>query len=210
MLSLFAMAAPLVYLLGVIIGGILWPGYSHYSQTVSTLTEANAPNQNVMVPLFGLYNIFVILFGFGMYLAVYRTKIPVGPMLLIASGVGGLILFFFPQDPQRPLVSFAGTMHVVVAGIIALLSLLAMGAIWRHFRKDDRWAGYDTFCLMMLSIAIAFGGFGAASITTGYAGLAERISIGTILCWMEVLAIGLFRWSTRGFASSNQLKKNSE
>jgi hypothetical protein len=63
----------------------------------------------------------------------------------------------------------------------------------------------------MLPIAIAFGAFGAASLTSSYAELAERLSIGTILFWMEVLAIGLCRWSTRvvAFQESFKNKKNN-
>jgi len=43
----------------------------------------------------------------------------------------------------------------------------------------------------MLPIALVLGGFGVASITTPYAGLAERLSIGSILFWIEIMSIGI-------------------
>jgi hypothetical protein len=82
-------------------------------------------------------------------------------------------------------------MHVVVAGIGALVSLLAMAALFFELCKVKGWGTIAKISIILLPIAVAFGGFGAASITTAYAGLAERLSIGTILVWLEVVALGV-------------------
>jgi hypothetical protein len=103
-----------------------------------------------------------------------------------------LVLFAFPQDyPQGPPVTFTGTMHVAVAGIGALVSLLAMAALFFELRHVKSWSTIAKISIILLPIAVAVGGFGAASITTSYAGLAERLSIGTIIVWLEIVALGV-------------------
>jgi hypothetical protein len=184
--------APVVYLVAVLVGGVLWQDYSHVGDTVSTLTSAGAPNQAVMVPLFAIYNIFVIALAMGLYLGVEGKKPRITSAFIAAAGIDGLVLFAFPQDyPQGPPVTFRGTMHVVVAGIGALVSLLAMAALFFELRRVKGWGTIAKISIILLPIAIAVGGFGAASITTAYAGLAERSSIGTILVWLEIVALGV-------------------
>jgi len=191
-LGILGAIAPVAYIIAVVLGGFLWPGYSHYSETVSTLTSAGAPNQEILVPLFTIYNIFVILLALGLYYGVEDKKPLWSSTLLAVAGIGGLALFPFPQDyPQGPPVTFTGTMHVAVAGIIAIVSLAAMVAFGLQLRRNPRWTSYARFSVIMLPIAIVLGAFGAISITTPYAGLAERLSIGSILFWVEILSIGL-------------------
>jgi hypothetical protein len=191
-LGLIGALAPIVYFIAVVSGGFLWQGYSHYSETVSTLTSAGAPNQEFMVPLFAIYNIFVIALAVGLYFGVEGKKPRITSALIAATGIDGLVLFGFPQDyPQGPPVTFTGTMHVVVAGIGALVSLLAMAALFVQLRHVKGWTKIAKISIILLPIAITVGGFGAASITTPYAGLAERLSIGTILIWLEIVALGI-------------------
>jgi hypothetical protein len=145
-----------------------------------------------LVPLFAIYNICVILLALGLYYGVEDKKPLWGSTLFAVAGIGGVALFPFPQDyPQGPSVTFTGTMHVVVAGIIAFVSLATMAAFGLQLRHNPRWTSYARFSLIMLPIAIVLGAFGAISITTSYAGLAERLSIGSIPFWVETLLIGL-------------------
>lgn len=191
-LGLVGALAPVIYIIAVLVGGFLWQDYSHIRDTVSTLTSAGAPNQEVMVPLFAIYNIFVIGLAAALYLGVEGKKPRLTSALIAAIGVDGLVLFAFPQDyPQGPPVTFTGTMHVAVAGIGALVSLLAMAALFFELRRVKGWGTIAKISIILLPIAVAFGGFGAASITTDYAGLAERLSIGTILVWLEIVALGV-------------------
>jgi hypothetical protein len=191
-LGLVGAMAPVVYIIAVLVGGVLWQDYSHVRDTVSTLTSSGAPNQEVMVPLFAIYNIFVIVIAAALYIGVEGKKPRLTSALIAATGVDGLVLFAFPQDyPQGPPVTFTGTMHVAVAGIGALVSLLAMAALFFELRRVKGWGTIAKISIILLPIAVAFGGFGAASITTDYAGLAERLSIGTILVWLEIVALGV-------------------
>jgi hypothetical membrane protein len=69
-LMLSGILAPLAYVLTVVVGGILRPGYSHIAQYISELIEAGAPNKAILDPLFAIYNILTIAFGIGLFLYI--------------------------------------------------------------------------------------------------------------------------------------------
>ncbi len=194
LLGIFGVLAPLVYLIAMVVGGFLWSGYSQYNDTVSTLTSQGAPNQTIITPLFAAYNLFVLLLAIGLYFGVKAKKPLWGSIFLSIAAIGGLILFWFPQDyPQGPPTSFTGTMHVFVAGAIAFASLASILAYGLSLRKVPEWRGIAHFCLIWLPVGLVLGAFGAMSITTGYAGLAERLSIGSIMIWIEIMSLALIK-----------------
>ena len=191
--GVFGVVGPVIYLLALLLGGFLWPGYSQYHDTVSTLTSAGSPNQvrDVMLLLFGLYNVCVILLAVGLYYGVEGEHLW-GPVSLVGTGALGLVLFLFPQDyPQGFPVTITGTVHVVLAEGIIFLSVVAMAFFWRHFRLDPHWKNYSHFSIAMLPISTALGVFAVISISAPYLGLVERLAIGSILFWMEAVSIRL-------------------
>jgi len=191
--ALLGILGPLVYVVAVALGGFLWPGYSHYAESISTLTSQGAPNQAVLVPLFAFYNLAVIALALGLDANVRSCRYGrFGPALLAAAGGTGLVLFFFPQGPWSDPLAGTGVAHTLLAGVDALCFLLAMGFLGRRLSLDDRWKPYGRFTFGLLAVGILVGGFGAASVTAPYAGLAERFSIGTFLLWTEGLAVGLW------------------
>ena len=65
--ALLGIVGPLVYILAVIIGGAIRNDYSALYNAISELTMANAPNKLLLDVLFGIYNIFLLIFGLGAY-----------------------------------------------------------------------------------------------------------------------------------------------
>ncbi|MGA8904984.1 MAG: DUF998 domain-containing protein [Candidatus Bathyarchaeia archaeon] len=201
-LGIFGAVGPIVYIAAVLIGGFLWPGYSHYSQTVSTLISSRAPNQVIMVPLFAFYNVCLILLAVGLYYGIQKEVRHIwGSAFLVAAGAGGLVLFLFPQDyTAGPPFAVLDLLHLVITGIIAFFSLAAIALFWLQFRLDPRWKGYDRFSIVMLPIALTLGVLGLISISAPYAGLADRLSIGSLLLWIEVASTGLIIRGSKGSA----------
>lgn len=201
-LGIFGAVGPIVYIAAVLIGGFLWPGYSHYSQTVSTLISSRAPNRIIMVPLFAFYNVCSILLAVGLYYGIQKEVRHIwGSAFLVAAGAGGLALFLFPQDyTAGPPFAVLGMLHSVITGIVAFFSLAAIALFWLQFRLDPRWKGYDRFSIVMLPIALTLGVLGLISISAPYAGLADRLAIGSILLWIEVASIGLIIRGSKGSA----------
>jgi proteasome lid subunit RPN8/RPN11 len=196
-LGVFGAVGPLVYVAAVLLGGFLWPAYSHYSQTVSFLTSSEAPNQIILIPLFVLYNVCVILLGLGLYYGTEKEFRHVwGPAFLIAAGTGGLILFSLEHLTSLA-SNVSSTLHLVITVIIAFFTLAAIALCWLLFRPDPRWKGYDLFSLVMLPIAICLCVFAVVSTSAPYAGLADRLYVGSVLLWMEIVSLGLIMHSSR-------------
>lgn len=180
-------------MIATVLDGYLWAGYSQYSETVSTLTASGAPNTIILNPLYATYNLFIILLALGLYLGIKTRGAFFGSIFMTIAGIGGLILYWFPQDyPITVEMTFTGTMHVVFAGVIAFSSLVSMALFGVALRKASNWSKIGRLCLVWLPFAIVLGGFGAVSVTAP-SGLAERLSIGSILLWFEVMAISLIK-----------------
>ena len=189
--------APILYLLMVIIGGALIPGYSHIAETVSELLVAGAPNRPLLVTLSVINSVLGMLFPIGLHRGINEGKgSKVGPaFLIIASALTILTAAFFPQDPGGEPVTLAGTVHVVLIIPMVVLSLGAFLAFWRRLKSDSLWSGYDRYSLVTFIIAIPLGVISAFSLNSPYIGLLERISVAVILQWGFVMAIKLFRLS---------------
>ena len=188
--------APILYLLMVIIGGALSPGYSHIAETVSELLVAGAPNKPLLNTLLITDYVLGILFPIGLHRGINGGKgSKVGPVFLIIVSVVCLFTVFFPQDPGGEPVTLAGTVHVVLIIPMVILSLGAFLAFWRRLKSDSLWSGYDRYSLVTFIIAIPLGVISAFSLNSPYIGLLERISVTVILQWGFVMAIKLFRLS---------------
>jgi hypothetical membrane protein len=188
--------APILYLLMVVIGGALSPGYSHMAETVSELLVAGAPNKPLLNTLLITDYVLGILFAIGLHRGINEGKgSKVGPAFLIIVSVLSLFTIFFPQDPGGEPVTFAGTVHVVLIIPMVILSLGAFLAFWRRLKSDSLWSGYDRYSLVTFIVAIPLGVVSAVSLNSPYVGLLERISVAVILQWGFVMAIKLFRLS---------------
>lgn len=188
--------SPLLYLIMVIIGGALIPGYSHITETVSELLVAGAPNRSLLATLMISSSVLGILFPIGLHRGINEGRgSKVGPAFLIIASVLGIFTTYFPQDPGGPPVTFAGTVHVVLIIPMVILSLGAFIAFWRRLKSDSLWSGYDRYSLITFIVAIPLGVISAVSLDSPYVGLLERISVAVILQWGFFMAIKLFRLS---------------
>jgi hypothetical membrane protein len=195
------MLAPLVYVGAVILGGMLRPGYSHSAHAISELIAAGAPNSAVLNPLFTLYNFLLAAFGAGLLLTVKASPKQPGKRsgtwgalaLVVASILGVLMNLFFPQDPGGPPVTVTGTIHVVLAGVLSLGTMLAMLWIGFWLRHLPGLRAYWRYSLASLAVVFVSGGLGAAAIATNSPslGLVERVTIGAFVQWVFVIALKL-------------------
>ena len=190
--------APISYLSLAIIGGLLRPGYSHITHSVSELLVVGAPNKPLLLTILIIYGVLMILFPIGLHRGINEGKgSKVGPACLVVAGVLVLLTAtLFPQDPGGEPVTFAGTMHVALVTSMAILSLIAILAFWRRLKSDSLWSGYDRYSLVTFIVAITLGVISVILIDSSYMGLLERLSVGAILQWIFVMAIKLVRLSS--------------
>ena len=201
LLILSGILAPIAYVVTVMVGGILRPGYSHIAQYISELIEAGAPNKTILDPLFALYNILTIAFGIGLFLYVggileNRRKMvgTVGALILLAEGLVGFLTVFFPQDPIGSPATATGNVHIVLASLSSLTTMLAMLLLGLWFRVIPTLRNYGLFSFISLGIVFVSGGFAASTIAHPgpVNGLIERITIFGFIQWLLVIGMRLY------------------
>jgi hypothetical membrane protein len=194
----------LIYIATDVIGGLIYPGYSFFSQAISELGAIGAPSGRFVDAMFLIYNLLVLVFGIGVFHTGSRGNRPlrVTGAVLIAFGTVGLFPATGIVEPtyfkmhQRGMGD-VGTdaPHIILTAVLVTLWLIAMAAaafaLGRRFR---------VYSLGTLFAVILFG-----SLTTPYAvriaagqptpwfGVIERIDVYIALLWMALLGIALLR-----------------
>lgn len=190
--------AAVVYVLTVIIGGWLHPGYSHLAQPVSDLIAAGAPNKGWLDAAFALYNLLVLVFGYALFQHVRgaglgrgQTVGQIGALVLLVEGLAGLLTLAFPEDaggvgaPIGP----SGTGHIIFASLSALTSILALLLMSLWFRRGPRQLGLSWYSFVSTAIVFLAGGLSAATVASQspIGGLLERLTIGAFILWLFII-----------------------
>jgi hypothetical protein len=198
--------APVLYAATVLTGGLLRPGYSHVSQFVSELIATGAPNKWLLDPVFIAYNLLTIAFAMGLFVVVRasgevrrRLAGSLGSVILMLEGIFGLATLFFPQDPIGTPITATGTMHMMLAGLSSLTSMLPILLMGFWFRYIPSLRQYGAYSFVSVALVFAFGGLAAYSGAVGspIAGLIERLTIGAFLQWMFVVGLRLLSFEAR-------------
>jgi hypothetical protein len=202
-LALCGILAPIVYILALIVGNILDPSYSQVGKTVSELIQQGAPNRDLLNAIFIVYNILLIPFAFGLYIGLKKgwARNVILAALVLVGVLGVLWTLFFPLDVGGKSESLTGQLHLAVGGIVVPLIFALELSFWRSARKDSRWQGYGKFSLAIFAVTLIFGFTTFGFVNSDYRGLFERITTGSFLLWVEVLALKLY--------SLSKLKTNS-
>ena len=198
-ISLFGIVAPLFYIIPTIVGGLLRPGYSHLSNSVSDLLASGAPNRIYLMIPFTVYPIFLSVFGFGLF-AVLKSKpsplnSPTGLIGLILIGasmgiLGILTMTIFPQDPHGAPMTTPCLMHLILVGIQAISAMAAILLIGFWF-KSNGFSGYFIYSIISFVVLLITGIISILGVTQGsqFIGLFERLNVGAIIQWLIVIGI---------------------
>jgi len=196
LLLLSGMSAAMVYVGSVILGGVIRPGYSHMSEAISELVADGAPNRFLLSSLFLIYNLLLVAFGIGLFLGVKdrsrgRRSGFIGSLALMLVGLAGVSMeLAFPQDPGGTPATFAGTMHLVMAGVASLGTMVAIVFLAFWFRNFSALKHYVTYSLISVTIIFISGGLSVAAMANYHPlfGLIERVTIGTFILWLFVIS----------------------
>lgn len=186
------LGAAAVYTGATAAGSLLDPGYSQLRQHVSDLTATGASTWAALVGPYIAYNLLVLAFAIGLYLASPRGRLwAVGLGLLAVNVLAGLgQVTWFREDAGGVPITFAGTGHLVLAGISSLTIVLGSIVFGFAFRRSAAWRPLAGFSF---AVAVGFAILGPlAAIATAarseLAGLAERGPIGLFIVWLVVVA----------------------
>jgi len=197
-LYILGILTPLFYIFNVVLGGALWPGYSHVRQAISELTMAGVPNLALMDALFTIYGFMLLAFSLGFSLRWGRAgnrPLTISGIALVACAAAGLAMKFFRQDPIGEPLTFTGTMHLILAGVTSLGTIFAIFFAAAGFRKLPYAGDLRVFSLVMGAIVLVSGGLTAAGTTQLPAifGILERITIGAFMLWLLVISLSLLK-----------------
>ena len=188
-------AAPVLYIITAIVGAALRPDYSHIVNAISELLSNGAPNKAVLDIVFNIYNALLLAFAIGAY-SVMKTfprisKVAMG--ILIGIQVLSFSWGFFPMDPLGAEATFAGTMHNVLGGVVAMATIVMPLLMGLGVRKLDSFNRYAVYSFISSAVIFVSGLTGVSLAGQGVHlfGLLERITIGSYELWIFVTAMKL-------------------
>jgi hypothetical protein len=196
---LLGLFAPVLFIFTALLGGALRPGYSHVADTVSELFSPGSPNRVLLTSLHALFAISLILFGFGLLqfvrgAAAYRRIGVWAAAIFILVGILNLLTAtVFPQDPWVSPPTFAGEMHMIVSGIITLLSILYMLLFGIWLSRTGIAKAFWIYSLATIAGAIVAGGWFAANYGSPLMGITERVAMLVGFQWIIILSLLVIR-----------------
>ncbi len=195
--ALCGMAAPVLFAVTVIVAGYLTPGYNPVTQVMSELGIPGVPGAAVMnIIAFGLVGILLVVFAFAVLRAFSSRRTGAfGSAMVAAAGLFFVAMAVFHCDPGCMPRTAAGNLHLLFglgAIVAAVLAILALS--YAMFREQG-WGGYWQYSLVTgILVLVTLPAFMAAQDA---AGLLQRLMVGLIFLWTEVLAVRLvFRSQT--------------
>ena len=186
-----------IYLLTVTLGTILTPGYSNISKDISQLTGSGAVARDVLNPLFLLYNIGVVWFGLTLLSRSQKLLPRLASIMVAIIGILGALIWLFPINLRGTAATPEGTVHIIIVSIVSLLTVAATLMFWISFRKSKAMRQFAIISLAASLLFFVSGPFAGILVTSPYAGLFERIPIGTFLLWIACSSIVLERVPTK-------------
>jgi hypothetical membrane protein len=191
-------AAVGVYVVGDLLSGLLYEGYSFKDQWISELTARDSPVRPLMLGVMTVHGLLVAAFGVGIWRSAGRSRSLrwVGPLLIVSSIVGFFTHVVFPMTSRWMESSFSDTMH----GILSLVwSLLVFAAVILSAMAYRGW--FRRYSIATLLVLIGFGTASSIAIRgieenlTPWAGGFERIIAYAFFAWLVVLAVTVMRRS---------------
>jgi hypothetical membrane protein len=192
----WGIAAVVAYVLHVVLGGLLWPGYNHLAQPISDLTATSSPGRSVAAPLANLYGVLSIAFAGSLLVETWARKnrlLTVGLGLLLLLFTVSFLYGFFPEDLPNEPPTVAGLMHIVVTIAIVPFTIATPIVVGIASRKDHR--RFSLGSVVVGGLIFVFGGLTglAMAVHSDLFGLAERINIGTLMVWIVAVSSVLGR-----------------
>lgn len=194
------MISSILYILHVLIGGLLWDGYSHIVQPISDLTSMGAPNRMLLLIITILYGILAIVFAtvFYMQIKIIKNKpLSFGILFLVIMEIISFVGYFlFPLEVAGvEVLTFQSMMHIFVTIIVVFTTIGFTLVTGIAFLRIQRTIKLGIFILICGVIIIVSGVATGAIIANGnpITGLIERINIFTLQAMIFIISYVMTR-----------------
>jgi hypothetical membrane protein len=200
LLALCGIAAPIIFAILMTVAGFLYEGYSHATQAGSELGGVEAQYPIVQNANFFIFGILVVAFAFGLHRGIGDGKgSRLGPILVGIFGIITVAQAFLPCDPGCDFKSLIGALHNLTGLSSFLILCVGILVTSRRLKRDPNWQSYRRYSLITgvaaLVSLVAWIGISKAAGVDAVNGVLQRVFIGIVLLWIEVVAIQLFRLS---------------
>ncbi len=202
LLALCGIAAPIIFAVLMTVAGFLYEGYSHATQAGSELGGVEAQYPIVQNASFFIVGILFIAFAFGLHRGIGDGKgSRLGPIFVGIFGIITVAQAFLPCDPGCDVISLIGALHNLTGLSSFLAVCIGILIIARRLKGDPNWQYYRGYSLITGVAAIvsllAWIGVSKVAGIDAVNGVLQRVFIGIVFLWIEVVAIRLFRISRR-------------
>jgi hypothetical protein len=190
-------AAPILYVITVLVGAAVRNDYSHMVNAISELISNGAPNKAILDVIFNIYGALLLAFAIGGYIVLKNSqrfcRIAMG--IFIGIQILSFSWGFFPMDPLGSETTFAGSMHNVLGGVVALATILMPLLMGLGLRRSDDFHGYAIYSFISSAIIFISGLTGVILGGQGFLvfGFFERITIGTYEIWIFVTTLNMLK-----------------
>ncbi len=95
----------------------------------------------------------------------------------------------FPQDPGGIPTTFAGSMHLIMAGVASLGTIMGVLMLGLWFKNFSELNGLVAYSIVSAAVIFISGGLTAAAMANNFPffGILERITIGAFILWLFVV-----------------------
>lgn len=194
-LGLLGIVSFLSYTAAVVFSPIAYPGYNRTAQAVSDLSAADAPSLALWNQLSAFYNaceivcVTVVCIGIqGQKTKLLRAGIYLFAVMEWISAVGYRM---FPLSTGGYAGEFQDIMHMVITGLVVLLSIASLTVIIVSGAKDKRCRSYGVCAAAALGMMLV-GAVGMKIVPAAYFGVVERFSVFAATGFNAALGIHLF------------------
>jgi hypothetical membrane protein len=196
-LALMGVIGTIFYFLHVILGEMSYPGYRPLAQAVSDLTAATAPSRDIASAYSTVYALFTVaactllcIFYQGRVNKVFRLGIYLFAAMEWTSAVGYTL---FSLSDSGYAGTFQDVMHMVVTAFVVLLSIASMILIAIGCLRSKVYRQFGIFTFVVLGI-MALSSIATGLVPVGYFGVAERLSVYSVVVYSAALSVFTFGW----------------
>jgi hypothetical protein len=187
-----AIPSVVVYVIGDILSGLLYDGYSFIDQAVSELSAVGSPVRPLMVTVILIHGVLLLGFGIGILRVARRRSLRwIGWLLVAQFFIVGLWNHTIGAMSSRDLTAgFNDTIHITLTTVFGLLVVAMMILSAVAYRGWVRVYSLSTLLVVaVFGMASAFAMRGLEQNDTPWGGGFERINAYAYFAWLVVLAI---------------------
>lgn len=194
-LGLLGVVSFLSYAIAVMFSPLAYPGYNWLAQAVSDLSASNSPSLELWNKLSSLYNVCeiacvtIVCVGIqGKKNKLLRSGIYIFAIMEWISAVGYRA---FPLSESGYSGSFQDVMHLIITGVVVVLSIISLLIIIIAGIKNKSCKSYSICAGIVLGMMLV-GAIGIKIVPQAYFGVVERFSVFGVTGFNAILGLHLF------------------